>query len=87
MSPFRVLIPLVVFAPVLLVAGCASTPSEPVAARECKVVVANFAGKPAKNVSPTEQAAAEMRISRLAVARGGYASGPNLFADSARECY
>ena len=87
MSASRILIPLMIFAPVLLVAGCASAPPEQLAAKECKVVVADFAGKPAKNVSPTEQAAAEMRMSRLAYARGGYGTGTNLFADVARECY
>ncbi len=87
MSPSRVLIPLMILAPVFIVAGCASTPSEQVAAKECKVAVADFAGKPAKNVSPAEQAAAEMRVSRLAYARGGYGTGTNLLADISRDCY
>ena len=86
MSPSRVLIPVMILAPVLLVAGCASAPSERLAARECKIAVADFAGKPSKNVTPAEQAAAEMRISRLAVARG-YGTGTNLLGDAARDCY
>lgn len=87
MSPSSVLIPLMILAPVAFVAGCASTPSEQVAARECKIAVADFAGKPSKNVTPAEQAAAEMRMNRLAYARGGYGTGTNLIADITRDCY
>jgi hypothetical protein len=87
MSPSRVLIPVLILAPVLLLAGCASAPSEQAAARECKIAVADFAGKPKKNVTPAEQAAAEMRINRLAYARGGYGIGNNVFADLNRDCY
>jgi hypothetical protein len=87
MFPSRVLIPVVILAPVLFVAGCASTPSEQLATRECKIVVADFAGKPSKNVTLAEQAAAEMRMSRLAYQHGGYGTGTNLFADVTRDCY
>lgn len=86
MFPSRVLIPVMILAPVFFVAGCASTPSEQVAANECKIAVADFAGKPSKNVTPAEQAAAEMRISRLALARG-YGTGANLLGDIAHDCY
>lgn len=87
MSPSRVLIPIMILAPVFFVAGCASTPSEQLATRECKIAVADFAGKPSKIVTPAEQAAAEMRVSRLASARGGYGTGTNLLADISRDCY
>jgi hypothetical protein len=86
MFPSRVLIPVMILAPLMLVAGCVSTPSEQLAAKECKIAVADFAGKPSKDVSGPEQAAAEMRISRLALARG-YGTGTNLLADVARDCY
>jgi hypothetical protein len=86
MFPSRVPLRVMILAPVFFVAGCASTTPGPVAAEECKIAVVDFAGKPSKNVTPAEQAAAEMRISRLALARG-YASGPNLLGDTARSCY
>ena len=86
MSPSRVLIPVMILGPVFFVAGCASTPPEQLAARECKITVAEFAGKPAKNVTPAEQAEAEMRMNRLAYARG-YGIGNNLAADITRDCY
>jgi len=86
MCSLRFLIAVMTCAPALLVAGCASTPPEQLASRECKVVVADFAGKPSKNTTPIEQAAAEMRMSRLANERGGYWNGPNVFADLARDC-
>jgi hypothetical protein len=87
MSQLRVLIPITMLVALFLVAGCASTPAEQLASRDCKIAVADFPGKPAKNVTPAEQAAAEMRISRLAYARGGYGIGTNLLADAARDCY
>jgi len=86
MSPLRILIPATVIATVLVLAGCASAPPELLAARECKVAVADFAGKPSKNVTRAEQAEAEMRVSRLALARGGYAARPNLAAEISRDC-
>lgn len=85
MSTHRLLL-LSLLSPVALLAACASTPDQ-VASRDCKVVVADFPGRPAKNVSSAEQALAQMRVSRLAAERGGYASGPNLAADAARDCY
>lgn len=85
MPTFRIFITAMILAPVF-VAGCASAPPEQLAARECKITVADFAGKPSKNVSRAEQAAAELRMSRLASQRGGYASGNNLAADITREC-
>lgn len=87
MFPSRVSISLMILVPALLMAGCASTPSEPVAARECKVVVADFPNKPSKNVIRAQQAEAEMQVTRLAYARGGYGIGNNLVADIARDCY
>ena len=86
MSPSRVLLPVALSLAAVLAAGCASTTPEKYAARECKIVVADFPNKPAKNVSRAEQAEAEMKISRLAYARG-YGVGNNLVADIVRECY
>ena len=87
MSASRVLFPVMMLAAVFVVAGCASAPPEQLASRECKVVVADFPGKPSKNVTRAEQAEAEMRVNRLAYARGNYGIGTNLVADIARECY
>ena len=86
MVPPRISIPVMILAALLLAAGCASTPAEQLAARDCKVAVADFAGKPLKDISPAEQAAAEMRVSRLAYASGGYRSGTSLLGDISREC-
>ncbi|MEO8134716.1 MAG: hypothetical protein ABI831_12145 [Betaproteobacteria bacterium] len=82
MSPTR----LVFLIPILFLTACASAPDQ-LASRECKVVVADFAGKPSKDVNRAEQAAAEMRVARLAYSRGGYTSGNNLVADVVRDCY
>jgi len=82
----RFSIPLALLAVAALAAGCASTPPDQLAARECKIAVADFVGKPAKNVTAAEQAEAEMRMSRLAMNRGGYASGTNVIADITRDC-
>lgn len=79
--------PVAFFATVLLVAGCASTPSDQLARRDCKIAVADFPGKPSKNPAAAEQAAAELRVSRLAHVRGDYGIGNNLLADIARDCY
>ena len=87
MSRSHVLIAITLLVPVFMVAGCASTSSGQLAGNDCKIAVADFPGKPAKNVTPAEQAAAEMRISRLAYDRGGYEIGANLLADAARDCY
>lgn len=87
MSPSRALIPVALLASAFVAIGCASTPSEKYAAAQCKIVVADFPNKPSKNVSRAEQAEAEMRMSRLAYARGGYGIGNNLFADVTRDCY
>jgi hypothetical protein len=87
MSPSRVLIPVMILGSAFFIAGCASTPPEQLAARECKITVAEFAGKPSKTVTPAEQAGAEMNISRLAYSRGRYGVGNNLLADTARDCY
>ncbi len=72
--------------PLVFLAACASAPDQ-LASRECKVVVADIAGKPSRNVNSAEQAAAQMRVSRLAMERGGYTAGPNLAADASRDCY
>jgi hypothetical protein len=87
MSLSRVLISLFVLVAALFVAGCASTPSEQAATTQCKVAVADFAGKPARNVSTLEQDAAEMRLYRLGYARGSYRGGQNVFMDAAHDCY
>jgi hypothetical protein len=76
-----------ILALVLGAAGCASTPAEQASAGPCKVSVADSVGRPSRNVSAAEQAAAEMRVSRLAVARGGYATGSSLLADLGRDCH
>lgn len=83
----RALMPVMLLATTFLAVGCASAPSEQLAARDCKITVADFPGKQSKNVTPAEQAMAEMRISRLANARGGYGMGANLLGDAARDCY
>ena len=87
MSPSHVLLPVALSLAALLVAGCASTTPEKYAARDCKIVVADFPNKPSKNVTRAEQAEAEMKMSRLAYSRGGYGIGNNLVADITRECY
>ncbi len=86
MSALRFAIPVMILAPVLLAAGCASAPPEQLAARDCKIKVADFPGKPSKSVTPAERAEAELRVSRLASQRGGYAATNNLAADITREC-
>lgn len=78
---------LLVLIPVLFVAACASTPTEQLASRECKIVVSTLPNRPATNVNRAEQAAAEMSVSRLGYAHGGYGVGSNLFLDAARDCY
>ena len=87
MFPSRLLIGVMIPVAAFFVAGCASTPSGQVAARECKIVAADFVNKPTKNPTPAEQAEAEMQMSRLAASRGGYRAGTNLISDAARDCY
>ena len=67
----------VLLAAVALLAGCAQMQAgqgdQPVqlAARNCKVVPADFVGKPKKNPTAAERAEAELKMSRFAFERGG----------------
>jgi hypothetical protein len=83
-SRFLIIVPALT---TLLLGACASAPDQQAAARECKVAVADFPGKPKQDVTAAEKADARMKISRLAWERGGYASGNNVFADVMRDCY
>ena len=72
-------------------AGCASMQAsqpEQLAARNCKAVPADFVNRPTKNPTPAESAEAQLKLSRLAAQRGGYANpGATLLPDLARDCY
>lgn len=73
--------------------GCASMDAssqaqpQPLASRDCKAVPADFVNHPTKNPTRVERAAAEMKLSRLAIERGGYNGiGNSTLSDLAREC-
>ena len=85
--PFALPFSFALAAAVAVLAGCAATTGpDQLAARECKVAAADFANKPKKDPTAAEKAEAELKVSRLAWQRGGYANGNNVFADAMRDC-
>ena len=82
---------LTVVSALVALSGCASmdASSQPqqLASRDCKAVPADFVNRPTKNPTRAELAAAEMKLSRLAIERGGYTGiGNSTLSDLAREC-
>ena len=82
---------LTIVSAVVSLSGCASmdASSQPqqLASRDCKAVPADFVNRPTKSPTRAERAEAEMKLSRLAVERGGYRGiGHSTLSDLAREC-
>lgn len=88
MTVIRFVLPALVSSMALVVTGCGTTSGAPqqIASRDCKVVPADFVGKPKKNPTRAEQAEAELKLSRFAASSGGYGIGNSLVSDINREC-
>lgn len=89
--PTNRIVILTIVSAVVSLSGCASmdASSQPqqLAARDCKAVPADFVNRPTRNPTRVEQAAAEMKLSRLAIERGGYNGiGNSTLSDLSRAC-
>ena len=87
MPEFRILPLCALAASALLLGACATSTPELYASRDCKIVPADFVNQPKKNPTAAEQAEAQLKMQRLAYARGGYTPGSNMMADAVKDCY
>ena len=80
---------LVLLAPALVVAACASTaPTAQYAdSTDCKIVPGQFVNVPKKNPTPVEQAEAELKMQRFAYSRPSYGRGYDMPSEAVRNCY
>jgi hypothetical protein len=87
MSTSRIARTVTILIPLFAIAGCASTPDQYAAAKECKIVPATFVNVPKKDPTPAERAEAQLKFQRFAYMRRDFNNGTDMPAQAVRDCY